>query len=54
MVKAACKRKLTDMAEIDCINNNWELMSNNSAYQENEIVEFTKIKEGVEDFLEEY
>jgi hypothetical protein len=53
-VKAACKRRLIDITEINNIINNWELMSSNSVYQENKVAESNGIEEVVEDFLGEY
>jgi hypothetical protein len=54
LIKTKCRRRLIDMAEIESIINNWELMSNRGAYQENDVAEPYGIEEAVEDVLGEY
>jgi hypothetical protein len=54
LVKAAYRRRLVDMAEINSIIKNWELISYNNTSQENEVAEPIGIDEAVEEVLGEY
>jgi hypothetical protein len=54
LVKAACRRRLADMVEIESIIKNWELMCYNCEYQENTIAEPIGIDEAVEEVMGEY
>jgi hypothetical protein len=54
LLKATCRRRYADMAEIESIIKNWELMCYNCECQENIVAEPIGIDEAIEDSLGKY